>query len=386
MRLAVYTDYVYRQVGDTIQADRAFALFVAELAPKTERLRLIGRLAPGDGESRYELPPGIELAALPHYGSLADPRAALSSLGRSLRRAWRALDDIDVVWVLGPFPHAVLLAFVALFRRRTIVLGIRQDWPRYVRMRRPGRRWMHWSADLLEWIWRSLARRLPVVAVGPELSANYRRAPAVLDLVVSLVPAAELERAPRARDYDAGLYVLSVGRLDQEKNPLLLADVLAVLHRHDHRWRLRVCGEGDLAEALGDRLAELGLADHAELLGYVPIGEDLYELYRSSHAFLHVSWTEGFPQVLVEAFACGLPVVATDVGGVRAGVGSAALLVGPGDPHAAAGALERIARDGDLRARLTGDGRDRASGLTLEAQIERLAAFLATADRRRREA
>ena len=49
MRLAVYTDYVYRKVGDTIQADRAFALFVAALAPKTERLRLIGRLAPGDG-------------------------------------------------------------------------------------------------------------------------------------------------------------------------------------------------------------------------------------------------------------------------------------------------------------------------------------------------
>ena len=382
MKLAVYTDYVYRQAGGTTYAERAFALFVAALAPETEKLRLIGRLAPGDSDTRYALPPGIELAALPYYRSLADGPAALSSLGRSLRRAWRALDDIDVVWVLGPFPHAVLIAAVALCRRRAIVLGVRQDWPSYVRMRRPGRRWMHWSADLLEWVWRSLARRLPVVAVGPELSANYRRAPAVLDLVVSLVPAAELERAPVARDYDAELHILSVGRLDQEKNPLLLADVLALLHRHDHRWRLRVCGEGDLAEALEQRLAELGLAEQAELLGYVPIGDDLYELYRSSHAFLHVSWTEGFPQVLVEAFACGLPVVATDVGGVRAGVGSAALLVGPGDPQAAADALEQIARDRDLRARLTRAGRDRASGLTIEAQIERLAAFLAAADRR----
>ncbi len=382
MRLAVYTDYVYRQVGDTIRAERAFALFVAALAPKTERLRLIGRLAPGDGESRYALPPGIELASLPHYGSLADGPAALSSLARSLRRAWRALDDIDVVWVLGPFPHAVLIAFVALCRRRPIVLGVRQDWPSYVRMRRPERRWMHWSADALEWIWRSLARRLPVVAVGPELTVKYGRAPAVLDLVVSLVPAAEVERTPRSRDYDAELHILSVGRLDQEKNPLLLADVLALLHRHDRRWRLRVCGEGDLAGALENRLAELGLAEHAELLGYVPIGEDLFDLYRSSHAFLHVSWTEGFPQVLVEAFACGLPVVATDVGGVRGGVGPAALLVGPGDPQAAADALERVAHDADLRAQLTRDGRDRASGLTLEAQIERLVAFLAAADRR----
>jgi len=379
VKLAVYTDYVYRQVDGTTYAERAFALFVAALAPKTERLRLIGRLAPGDGASRYALPADIELAPLPHYRSLADGRAALRSLARSLGHAWRALDDIDVVWVLGPFPHAVLLASVALCRRRALVLGVRQDWPSYVRMRRPGRRWMHWSADLLEWIWRSLARRFPVVAVGPELSAKYAGAPAVLDLVVSLVPAAEVERTTTSRDYDATLEILSVGRLDQEKNPLLLADVLALLHRHDRRWRLKVCGEGNLAGALQDRLAELGLTEHAELLGYVPIGEDLFELYRSSHAFLHVSWTEGFPQVLVEAFACGLPVVATDVGGVRAGVGAAALLVRPGDPQAAADALERIASDCDVRAQLTRAGLERASSLTLEAQIERLATFLAAA-------
>jgi glycosyltransferase involved in cell wall biosynthesis len=382
VKLAVYTDYVYRRVDGTIYAERAFALFVAALAPSTERLRLIGRLAPDGGESRYALPPGIELAPLPHYRSLADWRAALRSLGRSVGHAWRALDDIDVVWVLGPFPHSILLASIALCRRRSLVLGVRQDWPSYVRMRRPGKRWMHLSADLLEWIWRSLARRFPVVAVGPELSAKYAGAPAALDLVVSLVPAAEVERPTRLRDYDGALDILSVGRLDQEKNPLLLADVLALLHRDDRRWRLKVCGEGDLAGALQDRLAELGLTEHAEVLGYVPIGEDLFELYRSSHAFLHVSWTEGFPQVLVEAFACGLPVVATDVGGVRAGAGPAALLVRPGDPQAAADALQRIARDGDIRAQLTGAGRERASGLTLEAQIERLAAFLAAVHRR----
>ena len=102
---------------------------------------------------------------------------------------------------------------------------------------------MHWSTDLLEWIWRSLARRLPVVAVGPELSANYRRAPAAARSGRFARARRRARAPPRARDYDAGLYVLSVGRLDQEKNPLLLADVLAVLHRHDHRWRLRSVGK-----------------------------------------------------------------------------------------------------------------------------------------------
>ena len=376
MKLGVYTDYVYRRAGDTVYADRAFALFLAALGPHVDRLTLIGRLAPDAGQAYYALPPEVKLAPLPHYPSLADPGAALRALAGSVRHVWRALDDVDVLWALGPYPHALALVAVALCRRRSIVLGVRQDWPSYVRRRRPGKRWMHISADLLEWIWRALARRFPVVAVGPELTAQYAHAPAVLELVVSLVPAAQLERAAGTRDYAGELSILSVGRLDEEKNPLLLADVLAMLEQREPRWRLRVCGDGDLAGALSARLADRSVADRAELLGYVPIGEELFELYRSSHVLLHVSWTEGFPQVLVEAFASELPVVATDVGGVRAGAGDAALVIPPGDPAAAADGLERLAGDAVLRARLTAAGRDRAHELTLEAQIGRLIAFL----------
>lgn len=376
MRLAVYTDYVYRRAGGVTYAERAFALFLAALAPRVEHLRLVGRLAEEGGMTRYPLPAGIELAPLPHYSSLADPGAALRSLVRSLGHMNRALEDVDVVWVLGPHPHAVVLALVALMRRRRVVLGVRQDWPTYVQMRRPGKRWMHWSADVLEWIWRRLARRLPVVAVGPDLAANYAHAPAVLELIVSLVPAAAVGSHEAQRDYSRELRVLSVGRLDREKNPLLLADVLALLQRRSPRWRLLVCGEGALSETLGSRLAELGVADRAELLGYVAMGDELLELYRSCHALLHVSWTEGFPQVLIEAFATGLPVIATAVGGVAAAAGDAAVLIAAGDSEAAADALELVAGDSDLRKRLTASGLERARELTLEAQTARLACFL----------
>lgn len=376
MKLAVYTDYVYHRVDGAIHAERAFALFLAALRPHSERLVLIGRLSPEAGSAHYALPPGIELAPLPHYGSLARPGAALWSLARSLRQMWRALDGIDVAWVLGPYPHSIALALIALARRRRVVLGVRQDWPRYVRMRRPGRRALHLAADALETYWRLLARWLPVVAVGPELSSSYGHSPALLELSVSLVPAALLETPPPERDWAGELRVLSVGRLDEEKNPLLLADALALLQEHEPRWRLLVVGEGDLAWTLEARLRELGVGDRAELLGYVPIGERLHELYRSSHVLLHVSWTEGFPQVLIEAFAHRLPVVATAVGGVAAGVGDAALLIQPGDAAAAAAAVERVAREPQLRASLVGDGVRRAQELTLEAQISRLARFL----------
>jgi glycosyltransferase involved in cell wall biosynthesis len=126
-------------------------------------------------------------------------------------------------------------------------------------------------------------------------------------------------------------------------------------------------------------LSELGLDDRVEFPGYVPIDDGLLERYRSSHAFLHVSRTEGFPQVLQEAFATGLPTVATAVGGVAGAAEGAALLVRPDRAPAAAQALERIAADAGLRGRLIEAGLARARKATLEASTGRLIDFLASA-------
>ena len=381
MRLAVYTDYVYRRVDGVVYAERAFALFLAALSAHVERLRLIGRLAPDGGQTRYALPGELELAGLPHYDSLANPAQALRSLLGSIRRMWTALDDVDVVWILGPYPHAVLLTLVALARRKPVVIGVRQDWPSYVRMRRPGRRWMHLSADLLEGIWRTLARRLPVVAVGSELSAKYAHAPAMLDLVVSMVPAAEVERPVRPRDYGSERQILSVGRLDEEKNPLLLAEVLALLGREDGGWRLRVCGEGDLAGALAARLASLGLQERAELLGYVPMERSCSS---STDRVTSCSTRPGrrafrrcSPRPSRVACRSSPPTSAASVAASRRPPCS----FRPATRGPRPTPFSRIARDGDLRARLTEAGRRRARDLTLEAQTARLAAFLLEAAR-----
>jgi len=77
-----------------------------------------------------------------------------------------------------------------------------------------------------------------------------------------------------------------------------------------------------------------------------------------------------------EAFAAGLPIVASAVGGIPAAVGDAALLVDPGDARAASEALRRVAADPDLRRRLVEDGRRRVGEHTLERESQRLADFL----------
>jgi glycosyltransferase involved in cell wall biosynthesis len=356
-------------------------MFVAHLTNSFEQLVIAGRLSPEPGRWHYRLPEAIDYVPLPYYPSLARAASGAPAMLRSLRRFWRLLDEVDATWLLGPSPLSLAFAALSALRGKTTVLGARQDLPQYARTRFPKRRSIHAAALLLEALQRTAARRLPVVVVGPELARRYRAAPQLLQLAVSLisdkdvVSASELER----RSYDGELRILSVGRLETEKNPLLLADILAKLRERDERWRLTVCGEGAMATELAERLRDLGVGEQAELLGYVPIDAGLLELYRRSHAFLHVSWTEGVPQVLFEAFAAGLPVVATGVGGVPEAVGEAGLLVPPGDSEAAASALARVAADDSLRQRLVRAGLEEARHHTIEAECHRVAEFIGAA-------
>ncbi len=378
VRVAVYTDYAYHADGDRLYAERAFALFLVRLSRELERLVLVGRVRRDGTAARYRIPDSIPFVGLPYYESLVRPLPALRAMTLSVARFWRALDGVDAVWLLGPHPLSLVFAAAAAVRRRRVMLGVREDLPVYVANRHPGRRSLLLSAKLLELAYRALALACPTVVVGPDLLRRYRHAPRSLEMAVSLVDDEDIvpPEVALARTYDGELVALTVGRLEREKNPLMLAEVLRRLEATGGHWRLVVCGEGPMDAELAARLSELGLRDRADLRGYVPFGHDLMELYRGSHAFLHVSWTEGFPQVLVEAFAAGLPVVATDVGGVRAAVGSAALLVPPGDPDAAAEALRRIASEPALRERLiragTGYVREHSQG----EEARRLAAFL----------
>jgi glycosyltransferase involved in cell wall biosynthesis len=382
VRLAVYTDYAYHRVDNEVFAERAFALFLARLADAFDRLILVGREAPATGRAHYAVGARVELVPLPYYRRLSEPWTVWRSSVQSVARFWRALSGVDAVWLLGPHPLAIVFAALAAARRKRVVLGVRQDTRAYVASRHPGRLWLRVAAAVLDGVWRGLARALPVVVVGPEIAAHYIGARSLLEITVSLVDKENVvpPEAALKRSYRDELRVMSVGRLEPEKNPLLLADVLARLLEDGDRWRLIVCGEGGMQQALEDRLRELEVADHAELLGYVPFGPGLWALYRESHALLHVSWTEGFPQVLVEGFAAGLPVVATDVGGVAAAVGGAARLVPPGDAGAAASELRAIAADAALRESLVRAGHNYAASRTVAAEVERLAAFLRGAE------
>lgn len=390
-RLAVFCDFSYRRDGDVITAELPFSLFLEALARHFAAVTLIGRLDPAERRFPYELR-RIALEPLPYYASGADLGAVMRALPAAVRRFWAVLARVDVVWVLGPNPpHAIVFALMALARRKPLVLGVRQQLPRLIRHRHPGRPHVWLAAWVLERMFRLLGRFAGVVVVGPELAREYRHARRLHRALISLLSAADMAAAggpggadgtdgrggDEARDYGAAqLRLLSVGRLDPEKNPLLMADILRDALRTDGRWRLEVCGDGSLAEALRARADELGVGDRLVMHGHIGFGDPLWELYRSSHALLHVSMTEGMPQVLLEAFAARLPVVATAVGGVPEMARGRGLLIPPSDAPAGATALRRLLDQPDERERHVQAGVAYAADHTLEAESQRLARFL----------
>lgn len=378
-RLAAYLEIPYRHDAEGFSVDRAFVTFLLALRLHVDRLVLIGRVR--DGRAEYPIPSDVEVHALPDYPTLKHLGSVVRSVPQTLISLDRAVREADHVLSIGPHPMSLPAALFALARGKNLALMVRQDYPSYIRHRLPSARWLPavWLARVLEAIFRALSRRVPTIVVGDALARAYHRAPRLLDLAVSLVPQ-EHVATHRVRDLDDGsVALLSVGRLEPEKAPQLLLEMMALLEdRHGpERFSLTVVGTGVVEEQLWKEARRL--RSRVIFVGYVPHGEALFRLYRESDVLVHTALTEGVPQVLIEGQVVGIPIVATDVGGVRAAVagGRAALLVSPRDPQALADGVQTIVGDPELREQLVAEGLDNAGALTIERQVDEMVTFLA---------
>jgi glycosyltransferase involved in cell wall biosynthesis len=375
---------MFRRSGDGVSSDSAFARFLVGMAEEAGHLTVFGRVDPEPVVGAIELPSDlIDFVELPFYPSLHSLPRAISSLQRSIPAFDQHLRGLDAVWLFGPHPLSLVIAWRARRRGLPVFLGIRQNLPDYIKGRfpfvlEPAARTAAWSLELA---FRRLARQVPVVVAGEDLGRRWTGvARRLLVTSFGVVRAAELV-APEvagSQQWDEPVRLLSVGRLDAEKNPLLLADVMKEL---GPGWQLSVAGGGPLRGALERKIEEAGVGDRLKLLGPLRFGPDLLSLYRAADGFIHVSNTEGSPQVLAEAMAAGLPIVATNVGGVSAALigGACGLLVPPGDPQAMADAIRTLASDPELRQGLARRGREEAARQTLELQAARVLAFFADA-------
>jgi glycosyltransferase involved in cell wall biosynthesis len=236
---------------------------------------------------------------------------------------------------------------------------------------------------LYEWLDRRHLRLMDhVVCVSDGQAAKVRRWCRLPESRISVIRnsarlAAFREADPDVRRKLLGFFdpktavshvVLAAGRLSQEKGFGVLVEAAGPLLREIPEAGVVVFGEGPLRRDLGCRVVDLGLAGRVVIPGF---RTDLDSLIGAADVVVLPSFTEGLPNVALEASAAGVPVVATAVGGTPEVVadGETGFLVPPGKPEALAGTVGQLLRHPDLRRQMGAAGRARMrEQFTFEAQ------------------
>lgn len=297
--------------------------------------------------------PGVRVhpVALGAAGSASPLPTALSylRLGLGLRRRLRALRPQVLHASYAP-THGALAAFAGW---RPWLLSV-------------------WGSDVVgvaergwalrRWTRRALAAADRVCATSRFLAAEVERlCPRPVGLtpfgvdVERFRPPPEGERAADGERFTVGFVKTLAPRYGAE----VLLEAMARLAAARPAVRLVLVGRDETAGGLARRARQLGLGDRVEFRGFVP-HDELPALFAGFDAVANPSvCAESFGVSILEASACGLPVVASETGGIPEVCrhGESGLLVPPGDAGALADALARLAGDAALRRRLGAAGR-----------------------------
>lgn len=200
--------------------------------------------------------------------------------------------------------------------------------------------------------------RITVIRNSARLAAFENHDPSARGRLLAFFPS----------DNGVSQVVLAAGRLSPEKGFGVLVEAAAMICRDNPAAGVVLFGEGALRSGLEGRVAELGLAGRFVMPGF---RSDLDSLIGAADVVVLPSFTEGLPNVALEASAAGVPVVATAVGGTPEVIadGESGILVPPRQPGAIAAKVGELLRDPALRERMGEAGRGRMrTQFTFEAQ------------------
>lgn len=171
--------------------------------------------------------------------------------------------------------------------------------------------------------------------------------------------------------------IVTVGRLEPQKNHSMLIKAFADIHRRFPDYRLEIYGEGSLCNELEELIGSEGLEGSVYLMGYT---KNVFDAVSTAKLFVLSSDYEGMSNALLEAMAMGLPVVSTDhpIGGARMAVenGVNGILTPVGDSDALSAAVCRILENEQLSEYLSQNAADISQRLDIEKITDEWTEFI----------
>lgn len=248
---------------------------------------------------RYLIPPKIAMS----YAPYALTRCLRKATAQLIASGW----DFDLIDAHYFYPDGVAAARVAHELGKPLVITARgTDINLIPNFPEPREKVLDaaWRADAIITVADALKNELKRLGAPPEKTTVLRNG---VDL--ELFRPADREAERRALGLD-GLVLLSVGHLIERKGHDLVIEAL----KDVDGATLLIVGDGPERASLEARAVEIGVADRVRFLGQIE-HEELYCIYNAADIFVLASAREGWPNVLLEAMACGTPCVATDVWG-----------------------------------------------------------------------
>ena len=210
-----------------------------------------------------------------------------------------------------------------------------------------------WQKSLIRWVL-SLSDR--IVVLSPHWTAFFSQiAPASrLRVLENAVPLAYYQQEGAKYSKSMVPTILFAGLLTENKGIMDLLSIVPQLVEKDPTIKVLLAGSGDF-KRIRAFMRSSGIEESVQLLGWVD-PEQLTILYHQSHLFVLPSYYEGLPMVMLEAMACGLPIVSTRVGGIPELIqeGENGILIEPGDRKALVEALSALLADPIRRGEMAG--------------------------------
>ena len=318
------------------------------------------------------------------------------------RRAETACATIIGIPDHGPFDVSVVRQIVRLCRERNVTIWhghdyktnalgllVRRFWPMKLVTTVHG--WVHHTrrTPLYYAIDKYCLKRYEeVICVSKDLyeeCLKFGVRTARCKLIHNAIDTAEFCRRNAAQDArqkfgapPKGQVIGAMGRLADEKGFDLLIRAVAELHRHDRQVELWIAGEGPARKKLESLISEMGMTGSVRLLAHV---DDVLSFYESLDVFALSSLREGLPNVLLEAMALEVPVVATRIAGIPSLIDDekSGLLVDAGNVASLAAALDRLIKSAPLRRNLADMGRQRIeASFSFERRMQKIASIYDT--------
>jgi glycosyltransferase involved in cell wall biosynthesis len=157
------------------------------------------------------------------------------------------------------------------------------------------------------------------------------------------------------------LYILYTGRLEAIKGLVTLVESAQYVCQKHRKLKFVLVGKGTIEKVLRNMISKLKLEQNFYFAGHISDRNKLVEYYQKAGAFVLPSYYESAGISLLEAMSCGVPVIATNVGGIPEIITNErdGLLVSPGDPEELAQALLKVLDDKELRETLASNARQK---------------------------